>query len=298
MKATAGSFAAVLVLAFGAVAQEEAPEKAPAPAAPKHENKVSAEAKACIEAMGKAMYRAVPAGLQRLRGTMVSTETSHGTSTTEAVTVDFRAPADLIVKDVPRDPPNLKGPEAAESNLVQFARNILRESFGLDPFLADLQGGEYDAEVAAEGDVKVLVLKGWHEGELVSTTRYRLDAAGLPASAKGTEGSGGDVVNVAETFEYAREGEKFLLVRHVKKFVDVGMLGPVDIANSYTDAGGLKILTTMEMKVPMGGPVSTRWKDLEVNGKKVDLPGEKPEAKDETAPGEKKAPVPKDKDGK
>lgn len=282
MKPAAVAAMALAALAFAAPAQETEPEKEPPPPPAKHVNQVSPEAQACIDAIGKAMYSPVAAGLKRLEGTMISTEDGG----TEAVTVEFREPADLEVTDVAKDPPNGREKGATESSISRFVRSILLESFGREPFLPELASGEYDASVAIEGEKKVLLLKGWSGGEPFSESRYTLDADGLPASSTGTDGTGGDALRTTRSFEYARVGAKFVLVRHVKKFRDVPMLGGVEIANTWTDVDGLRILTAMELKVPIGGPVLTRWKELTVNGKKVELPAEE------------KPPAPKDGSGK
>ncbi len=282
MKPAAVAVFALAAFALAAPAQEAEPKKEPPPPPAKHVNQVSPEAKACIEAIGKAMYSPVAAGLKRLEGTMTSTEGSG----TEAVTVEFREPADLKVVDVEKDPPNGREKGATESSISRYVRALLLESFAMEPFLPELASGEYDADLVPDGEGKALRLKGWFEGEFVYESMVTLDKNGLPSSSTGTEGTGGDALRTARTFEYARVGGKFVLVRHVKKFVDAPILGGVEVASTWTEVDGLRILTAMELKVPLGGPVLTRWKELTVNGKKVDLPPEE------------KPPAPKDGGGK
>lgn len=282
MKPAAVAAFALAALALAAPAQEAEPKKEPPPPPAKHVNQVSPEAKACIDAIGKAMYSPVAAGLKRLEGTMTST----GKSGTEAVTVEFRGPSDLKVKDVEKVPTEGRKWLMAESVTATTVRVLLTESLGMASFLPGLDGGEYDAEVVPEGKGKALRITGWKEGVAVTEYLYSLNDDGLPSASKGTSGAAPGALNLANTFQYSRVGDRFVLARQVMTFLDNPAFDPMDQAYTWTDVGGLRILTSYELKDPMGGTTCTRWKDLTVNGKKVELPPEE------------KPPAPKEGEGK
>jgi hypothetical protein len=299
MKRDTLMLAALAVTVSLSVAQARLPRAAaeppPVPTAPKREGKVSPEAKACIEAIGKAMYSPIPIGLKRLEGTMLSIEGSR----TEAATVDFRAPAELVVKDVERTPPNLVEKGATESSTVRAAKDILLESLGLQPVPSELANGPYDAEVAEQAGVRVLVVKTGPEVSLGLESRYTLDAAGLPVSGTGTWGTApGPIVKFERSFEYVSEGSRFLLKKDVKRFPEAStsfFTMSVEIMNTYLDVGGLKLWVERVMNVPLGGPVTYRWRELSVNGAKIDLATGKPAKDDGPRTDGKDAPAPKEK---
>lgn len=285
------AFAAILV-APAAAAEEAPPPKPEAPA--RHENKVTSEAKAAFEAWQKLLYRPTDHGLKELAGTvemrheMAGMEGMGGTGAgmpdmTLRFAVSFRAPATMEVAAKGNSP--MFPPQAAEG-MGRSLKSLLLNALGV--FAPEGDDAEYDAEVAAEEGRKVLVVTTYEKGARQGAVRFTLDDRGLAASGAAVfteKGPGGSATEVRARlgFEYAKEGDRFLLV---KKKVEISIApAPFEYAVEYADAGGFRIpvKTTTGMQ---GMNMVYRFADLTVNGKKVDLPAAKgPEGKAPAAPG-------------
>lgn len=299
MRSAVLSFAAVLAFAPAALAQEPpappkppeppapaAPAPAPAPAAPaKHENRISAEARALFDAYEKTAYSPVALGLKELKGTMVMKMEMPGMEGMEGMEgmpdmsvrfgIDFKAPKTVSI-DVKTDNPMLAG---NADQMKQGVRSLLLNSMGI---LEPSDDQEFDADVAVEAGAKTLVLKLYNRNKPMGDLRLTLDAGGLPTKGKMTavDPDMGMEQTIDIAFQYAKDGDRYRLE---KQTITLSMMPePMEYALTYAPAGDFKVVSSMNMKGPMGMNFAYRFTELSVNGKKVELPSEaKPETKKE-----------------
>lgn len=284
-RTSVAALAAALVLAPAASAQDR-----PAPAAPaaaKHENKVSDAAKAAFERMEKAMYSAVAAGLKDLSGT-VELKIEGGEAGDKmammggmnlAFQVAWKAGEDLKVESKGE----AGGPMAMMGRGMKgMIAPLLKVSLGL---MKPQEGEEFDADAVVEGGKTVLTMVRYKDGVETNRTAFTIDDRGLIESAKFTSKGGaaaggppggrggrmgppGGDDGAPMNFTWKKEGDRWLLEKMTTQ------LGPKtsEITPVYTDAGGFKILTSWKMGGGEAGmSFGVKFTDLVVNGKPVSL---------------------------
>jgi hypothetical protein len=310
------ALAAAAVLAPLAVAQEGPPA-----VAAKHENKVSAAAQALLDEGRKHRYSPVEMGLKELKGTveqkremagmpdmpkmpdmpnvpnMPKMQGMGGQATT--FSVSFTAPSSVTVEIQGEGPP---GPAMVREQMVQGMRRQLLASLGVDD---PGPTGEFDMDVETEGGKKVLVTTSYDHNVKQGTTRmyfsaeglpekqvFQMDAAaaGGPGGGRGPGGPGGGGMEM--TFQFRKDGDRGLLEKTTMKHPM--MRDPMETTFTYADAGGFKLAVGWSSSGMMGMKIGSRFTDLAVNGKKVDVPA--PAAGDASGPA--KMPVPPKRDGK
>jgi hypothetical protein len=318
MRLSTSALAALLLLAPAAAAQEppappvppKAPEAPAAPAAPakgeeapakpaKHENKVTPEAKAAWEAMGKVLYNPVALGLKELKGKMVmkmemaGMEDMGGMEGMEGmpemkmdVSIDFKAPKTVEIA-VTTDNPML---QQAVGQIQQQVRSQFLASCGIMEPPAEQ---EFDASLETKEGAKVLVVKFYEKNEPQGEMRMNLDAAGLfsKGTLTQTDANTGMEMSMDITYKYLKDGEAHRMDR--MEIVHPMFPEPMETVMQYHDTGEFKVMTGMRTKGPMGMNFLFGYSELTVNGKKIDLPKEekKAEPKKET-PADGAAPVP------
>jgi hypothetical protein len=303
--------AALLLAAAPAVAAQEGPPPAPpkdAPAAPaspaeekkveRHENKISAEAKALFEKMGKLLYSAAENGLKEFSGTLrmeMTVEAAEGGDGAMAMmppmglewTASFQAPRTVSVAPKGEASPFL--PPDARKSMAQMARAMLHHMLG---FLAPGGDDEFDAEVRSADGKTTLVVTSYEKGVKVGVTDFAISEIGLPSSFSSelTMAAGAGPMDRARQegkFVFEKEGEKY-------RFLGMDMSSPqeIEMRATWSEVAGFKLVTRWSAKVKTGmGKMlcGYAFSDLTVNGKKVDLPGSgaaKPAAPGTATPGE------------
>ena len=136
--------------------------------------------------------------------------------------------------------------------------------------------------------------------------RMYLNETGLPSrgtmKVEGAGGGGGrggmGAMQIEMTWEWGKDGDRYLLQKMGMKLPM--MQKPTEIVNTYADVGGYKLLVgwNSSMKImQMEIVTTTRYTNLEVNGKAVEVPA--PAAPEATGPAKMPAPPKKgDKAGK
>ncbi len=281
--------AVAAVLAAAARADDPPPKTPPAPAQggaaatglPRHENKVSPEAKAAFEKMAKAMYSPVAKGLKELSGTLL---VPAGPAGDIALKVSFKAPDSLHVEADAQSPMGAIASQACES--------LLRLSLGM-PRPSD--EAEYDAEVATKDGKQVLTITRYRNGAESGRTEMTLGDDGLVAETTTraevqTPGSR-RTVSRSSVFTWGKVGDLSRLEKLEEK--RGAMQDRVVQTLHYTDVDGISLLTSWKTEFEgMAMPArEVRYSELTVNGKKVDLQAPA------TTPPERKGPEAPEKDG-
>ena len=288
MKNAALSLAALLALAPAALPQDAPPPAAPPaakpadkPAAPaRHENKVTAAAKAAFDAMQKLMASPVAKGLQNFTGTIeMKMEMGEGGGGDEmggmpamgmSFSLVFKAPDDLKVTGKGGE---MFGPQGSEG-MTKGVRGLVLNTMGVYMPVGD---DEFDADVVTEDGKKVIVLSTYEKGVPQGSVRIVLGDSGLPASGSivtKQEMMGKTVEQKAKiSWVFAKDGD---LYRMEKQIIETPMApAPFEYRISYAEAGGFSMPTKFVMDMGMM-KMGYRFTELTVNGKKVEIA---PEAK-------------------
>lgn len=287
--------AAACAMAPVAVAQETPKEPPKAEPAPRHVNKITAAAQAAFDKLASLAYSPVKLGLKDLTGAVKMEMEAAGDAGGRGMgamgkmdlvfAVAFKAPSDLKVEL--KDAPGKDDAEKAGGGMGARMMKGMGEGMGLAVkriLRGTLEGyvpatdSEFDADVKVENGVTTILLTTYHKGEEVSREEITLDANGIPSVMVSTPknpkpGDGKSTVK----FHYVKDGELFRLE---KMTMDAGPSGSMEAKLEYADAGKFKVVRSWEM-APAGGPFKFGFKfsELVVNGKAVELPGAKPEAK-------------------
>ena len=233
-------------------------------------------------------------------------------------TIDFKAPDTLKVelKEAAVDPAGgagggmgggrggMMGGEMMKKAKILPIRMGVLGSLGV---IGPTSDSEYDADVETEAGQKVLVITNYESNVKSGVMRMYLNETGLPSrgtmKVEGTGGGGGrggmGGMQVEMTWEWGKDGERYLLQKMGMKMPM--MQKPMEIVNAYADVGGYKLLVgwSSSMRImQMEIVTTTRYTNLEVNGKAVDVPA--PAASEATGPAKMPAPPKKkgDKAGK
>lgn len=276
MKSIALSLAVLLAAAPAAPAQEGATPEAAKPA--RHENKVSAEARALFEKMEKMAYNPVSKGLKEMKagikmkmdmGDMGGGEEMPGMEAMGmSFAVDFKAPKTL---EVTAKGGEMFGPEGADGMKRAVRETVLRGLGVVTP----PEDEEYDAEVVTEEGRKFLLMTMYEKAEKQGSMKMALPDSGPPTSGTMVmlqKMPGGRTMEQKGkmTWTYAKEGD---LYRLEKMVIEVPQApAPVEYTVTYTETQGFKVPTKIQMD--MGGmKFGFTFTSLTVNGKEVALPG-------------------------
>ena len=258
---------------------EEAPAAGPpaAPAAPaRHENKITDEAKAAIAAYEKVVYSPVALGLKEMKGSLLMKVIMPGMEDAEPMEgmpdtsvrfgITFTAPKTVAIEASTDNPMLMQ----AIGQMKQGVQQMVMSGMGiLDP-----QEAEFDMSLATEGGAKVLVISTYEKGAVQGEMRLTLDAVGLPSKGcmKATDPNTGMEQTIDMTFTYVKDGERHRLD---KQTVTIPMFpDPLESNFTYAESEGIKVLSGIHMKGPMGMTFSYKYTELSINGKKVALPEE------------------------
>ena len=309
-KSVAFAAAALLVVHHAARADDPPAPKPPAPAAPgepakpavptapgtnpaakRHENKISPEAKAAFEKMEKVSNCPVRQGLKEAAGTVEMEMMGMPMS----MKFTFEAPEKVRVET----DPDAQGPMAmAGKQMSRGLERTLRPMLGIN---RPADEDEFDAEFVKQDGRELLQITTYKQDVEQARTRLTLDANGLIASGTTTSQTQSPAQDKREvkaefTFTWAKVGERYRLEKIETS--ETGGRGPggggqgggggrgmgggmgggkVTISYTYTEVGDFAIATSW--KVSMGDGVMVidqRVTELTVNGRKVEI--KKPEA--------------------
>jgi hypothetical protein len=293
--------AALLTAAASAHAGDDPKPPAPAPGAPaapaapgtaaKHENKITPEAKAAFEKMGKIANNPVAKGLKDASGTIGA---AMGAMTL-SMKFTFKAPD--TVKVEPDE--SAEGPMKMAGR--QMAGGMERSLKAMLGIFHPAEGEEYDASVASADGKDVLTIVSYAADAEKARTAFTLDANGLPASSVSTsqvEFRGEKHEMKSETtFTWTKVGDVYRLDKlHTTRGAPPaaggapsggeggrrggGMGADVTISFTYADVEGFSIATSWKTEMPGGMTSESQLSDLTVNGKKIETKTAEPPKKD------------------
>jgi len=249
----------VVVLAASAWAQD-----APPATAPRHENKVSAEAKAAIEQYQRLVYRPGDRGLLSLSAALAADG-----GPPPVWRIDFKPPRSFGFGPTPGARPT---PVQSKMSIIQLQAPLRAGLMGMPLW----DGDEYDAEVVDRGGVKTLVVTEYHGAAKGSTSEFVFDAAGLLATATPTpDASFHPVVKIT----WERVGDLNRIVGVEMTAADGAQSMHTKAALSYATVAGVELLTSFTTSFTATERGTTRQVngtirlvDVVVNGKSVELP--------------------------
>jgi hypothetical protein len=256
--------AAVLIAAASAARAEDPP---PAAKPAVHENKISADAKAAMDAYAKLVYRPTDRGLRSLSGTIVA----ESSKTPKTSTFEFTAPAAVSVStsgDAKPDSPAVN----AEAAFHRFALITALDGVRI--------GGstELDAAFVEKDGARWLQVVEYRAGARTATVEYALDARGLVTSLRRRTGSDAakPVSDTTIRLTWGACGKLFRV-----ESADL-VSGPPDTTTfghyelRYGTVDGFSVPTSyVRTHVEAGKdakPYPYRFDDLVVNGKKAAAP--------------------------
>ena len=274
--------AAVLALTGSAAAAEEGPAAPPVPsapaAAPRHQNRITPEAKAMFERMDRLLYSPVKAGIKDLSGTVVMKMDMGGgggggrggmPSMDMKFSVAFTAPATVKVEMT-----EAAGfMRQAGEGMTKGMQAMMRHTLGI---YRPADDEEYDAETREENGKQVLVLTSYEKAAPVSTTVFTLDDKDLIESGAHTSKVPGPTGKVAESkattrYTWARSGDLYMVEKIAMTSSEAP--APFEYVLAYADVSGAKVAVAWEMRMKgMPAPMAYRFTDLTVNGKAVTVP--------------------------
>jgi hypothetical protein len=236
----------------------------PPAAAPRHENRVSPEAKAAMEKFRSLVYRPAEHGLVSATGEIVAA----GFPSRVRSTFEFTPPGRMKTAV----PPVLD----EEKRRLKLTGNLIDYPLSTSVDASDVfDDWQCDAEVADGNGARVLRLSAFRDGKPTANSEFEFDAAGLVVRhtwRAQNEDPRGDYV---EKYTWTKFGDL-----HCPAAIEVTFEGAeaphYACAFRYTDAGGIRFVSSYDMTYFAKGVAPRTFSfhvdDLAVNGTKVDLP--------------------------
>jgi hypothetical protein len=275
--------AAAAALAFATGARADDPpappvkpaKPDPAPAAAKHENKISDEAKALFEKLSKTVNGPLQKGVKEVDGT-ITTETPRGAT---AMKFTVKSPGVVTVEPVAGEGGG-KGQGGGKGGGMRGGRgaggvdNVIAYAFGI---FRPAEDAEFDAEIVKKDGKDVLSLTKFRNGEQTEHRDITVDANGLVVSAAvaGTmprpDGQKVEFKNEA-AYTWTKNGDSYRLDK-----VETKGERNTTLEFTYADAGGVSLPASWKMTIAgkdgaAGAAIETKVGDLVVDGKKVEAP--------------------------
>lgn len=252
--------AVALLAALPAVARAEDPPAAP----PKHENRISPEAKAAMEKFRSLVYRPEDHGLVSVTFDAVPI----GFESRDRLRIEYVPPADLRVTL----PPVLDREMRRSGMWPWTVKGVLYLAFDV-PGMFDY--AEIDADLVRRGDECVITATEYEDGKRSSSDDFVLRADGLVTRRVHRAEEGSASTNFTATFTWVRHADLDCLAAF-DVTLDVPNLERHVFTLRYTDVAGVHLPTSCEMTYAAKDAAPKTFSffvdGLVLNGKKVDLP--------------------------
>lgn len=241
------------------------------PAPWKHENEVSAEAKAVIEKYTALVYRPTEHGLASLSGTLVQ----DGAATPKPRGFSFTSPGHADVDAAPE--------VDAASGRGKMGRVML--GIPLEATLAGVplsDGDEYDAEFVERDGGRALAVTNYKDGAKQRIDEFKFDASGLVAEVGMGRGKPSTAFSMVVRLAWEKTGDRYR-IRSIDWTVGAGAGAGsmrLEYELAYGEVGGVAIVTSYTLAASgaageqsIDRRTTFRLADLVLNGKKVEAPG-------------------------